>query len=107
MRTEPARANRVTMKLTIRAIVISMASVASIAQAQQSSPRPTNVGATTAQPDTGSEKKVADPVDAYINSSTARQHIPGLSLVIIRCSKKIDLDVRLAKLSVPANSRYP
>jgi CubicO group peptidase (beta-lactamase class C family) len=146
------KANRVTMKLTTQAIVISMASMVSIAQAQRSSPRPTDVGATTAQPDTGFEKEFADPVDAYINSSMKRQHILDLSLVVIRDGKiikangyglasmelnlpakpetvyelasatepfaaiaimllvlngKIDLDARLAKLSVPANSRYP
>jgi CubicO group peptidase (beta-lactamase class C family) len=83
------KVNRVTMKLTIRAIIISVASMASIAQAQQSSPRPTDVGATTAQPDTGSEKKVADSVDAYIKTSMEKQHIPGLSLVVIRDGKII------------------
>jgi CubicO group peptidase (beta-lactamase class C family) len=83
------KANRGTMKLTIRAIIISVASMAPIAQAQQSSPRPTDVGATTAQPDTGSEKKVADSVDAYIKTSVERQHIPGLSLVVIRDGKII------------------
>jgi CubicO group peptidase (beta-lactamase class C family) len=85
-----------------------MASMTSIAQAQQSSPRPTDVGATTAQPDTGSEKKVADPVDAYINSSMARQHIPGLSLVVIRDGKIIKANgygLAGMELSVPANAR--
>jgi hypothetical protein len=81
------KANRVTMKLTTQAIVISMASMVSIAQAQRSSPRPTDVGATTAQPDTGFEKEFADPVDAYINSSMKRQHILDLSLVVIRDGK--------------------
>ena len=32
----------------------------------------------------GSGKQSADPVDAYITACMARQHIPGLSLVVIR-----------------------
>jgi CubicO group peptidase (beta-lactamase class C family) len=77
------------MRLTTRAIFVSLASMASFAQAQQSSPRPANVGAATAQPDTGSGEQDADPVDAYITASMERQHIPGLSLVVIRNGKII------------------
>jgi CubicO group peptidase (beta-lactamase class C family) len=93
------------MKLTTRAIVISLALMASLAQAQQSSPQPANGGATPAQPDNGSGKQDADPVDAYIATSMRRQHIPGLSLVVIRDGKIVKAKgygLASLELNVPA-----
>jgi hypothetical protein len=62
------------MKITTRVIVVLLASMASLAQAQQSSSRPTDVGTTTAQPEKGSGRQNADPVDTYITASMERQH---------------------------------
>ena len=79
--------------------------MASFALAQNSSPRPNEGGATNAPSGIGSRQKDADPIDAYITATMVRQHIPGLSLVVIRDGKIIKAKgygLASLELNVPA-----
>jgi D-alanyl-D-alanine carboxypeptidase len=77
------------MRVTTVAIMFYLATGASFVAAQSSSPPPkaAKVEATTAVPDPHSVKQNFDEVDDYIRTSIVRQHVPGLSLVVIRDGK--------------------
>jgi CubicO group peptidase (beta-lactamase class C family) len=77
------------MRVTTVAITFYLATGASFVAAQSSPPlsKPAKVEATTAQPDPRFGNQNADEVDDYIRKSIVRQHVPGLSLVVIRDGK--------------------
>jgi CubicO group peptidase (beta-lactamase class C family) len=62
----------------MRALAICLTFTATLARAQQPAPR-----------DTPSDGQVSDAVDDYIKKALSRQHIPGLSLVVLRDGKVI------------------
>ena len=85
-------------------LCLLLGSVASFAHAQpsESLPEPSNARARAPVPP---GEQDADEVDLYIKTSMARQHIPGLSLVVIRDGKIIKskaYGLASVELNVPA-----
>src|SRR6516164_1762173 len=66
------------MKTATQAIVLGVAFIAALARAQHPSPR-----------DTPPNGQVSDAVDDHIKKAMSRQHIPGLSLVVVLDGKVI------------------
>src|SRR6516165_3984555 len=76
------------MALTILVLLVAAAPLAR-AQPSVSSLGPSGARSATAPPDTAPGDRETDDVDLYIKTSMARQHIPGLSLAVIRDGKII------------------
>src|SRR6516164_6539749 len=74
------------MALTILVLLVAAAPLAQ-AQPSVSLPGPSGARSATAPPDTPPDDRDTDDVDLYIKTSMARQHIPGLSLAVIRDGK--------------------
>src|SRR5262249_57778146 len=89
---KPTRKARcVAMRAMARTILVFLASAAPVAQAQpsESPPGPSGARSAAAPPETTPGDRDDDDVDLYIKTSMARQHIPGLSLALIRDGKII------------------
>ena len=83
------------MKTATQAIVLGLAFTAALARAQHPSPR-----------DTPADGQISDAVDDYIKKAMSRQHIPGLSLVVVRDGKVVKAKgygLASLELGVPAS----
>ena len=83
------------MKTATQAIVLGVAFLAALARAQHPSPR-----------DMPPDGQVSDAVDDYIKKAMSRQHIPGLSLVVVRDGKVVKAKgygLASLELGVPAS----
>ena len=83
------------MKTATQAIVLGVAFIAALARAQHPSLR-----------DTPPDGQVSDAVDDYIKKAMSRQHIPGLSLVVVRDGKVVKAKgygLASLELGVPAS----
>ena len=83
------------MKTATQAIVLGVAFIAALAHAQHPSPR-----------DMPPDGQVSDAVDDYIKKAMSRQHIPGLSLVVVRDGKVVKAKgygLASLELGVPAS----
>jgi D-alanyl-D-alanine carboxypeptidase len=77
------------MRAMAQTILVLLVAAAPLAQAQPSVslPGPSGARSATAPPDMPPDDRDTDDVDLYIKTSMARQHIPGLSLAVIRDGK--------------------
>src|SRR6516225_3763877 len=83
------------MRTTMRAAIICLTFTAALARAQQ-----------PGLADTPPDIQVSDAVDDYIKKAMSRQHIPGLSLVVVRDGKVVKAKgygLASLELGVPAS----